>query len=211
MKVWKKLQVVFLALLLCTGMMTQPALAASLLQDGIEAALTTDKETYQQGEEIKVTLTVTNTNDAAVTNLSLENILPENFVLAENEETTKKMESLQAGETVTLTTVCTVKASDDKKDDENKENPSGDDKKNPTDSEKPGNGNVANDTKNPGTTLTKDQGTGNAKQNGQSLKAEKLKSAPKMGDNTKIIVWVDTAGAGRSSHCCCTEEKKQKK
>lgn len=32
------------------------------------------------------------------------------------------MESLQAGETVTLTTVCTVKASDDKKDDENKEN-----------------------------------------------------------------------------------------
>ena len=38
MKVWKKLQVVFLALLLCTGMMTQPALAASLLQDGIEAA-----------------------------------------------------------------------------------------------------------------------------------------------------------------------------
>lgn len=47
MKVWKKLQVVFLALLLCTGMMTQPALAASLLQDGIEAALTTDKETYQ--------------------------------------------------------------------------------------------------------------------------------------------------------------------
>ena len=75
MKVWKKLQVVFLALLLCTGMMTQPALAASLLQDGIEAALTTDKETYQQGEEIKVTLTVTNTNDTAVTNLSLENIL----------------------------------------------------------------------------------------------------------------------------------------
>lgn len=32
MKVWKKLQVVFLALLLCTGMMTQPALAASLLR-----------------------------------------------------------------------------------------------------------------------------------------------------------------------------------
>ena len=111
MKVWKKLQVVFLALLLCTGMMTQPALAASLLQDRIEAALTTDKETYQQGEEIKVTLTVTNTNDTAVTNLSLENVLPENFVLAENTETTKKMESLQAGETVTLTTVCTVKAS----------------------------------------------------------------------------------------------------
>ena len=135
MKVWKKLQVVFLALLLCTGMMTQPALAASLLQDGIEAALTTDKETYQQGEEIKVTLTVTNTNDTAVTNLSLENVLPENFVLAENTETTKKMESLQAGETVTLTTVCTVKASDDKKDDENKENPSGDDKKNQTDND----------------------------------------------------------------------------
>ena len=71
-----------------------------------------------------------------------------------------------------MTTVCTVKASDDKKDDENKENPSGDDKKNPTDNEKPGNGNVANDTKNPGTTtgskdsgttLTKDQGTGNDK------------------------------------------------
>ncbi len=30
----------------------------------------------------------------------------------------------------------------------------------------------------------------NWKRKVQSLKAEKLKSAPKMGDNTKIIVWV---------------------
>lgn len=128
MKVWKKLQVVFLALLLCTGMMTQPALAASLLQDGIEAALTTDKETYQQGEEIKVTLTVTNTNDTAVTNLSLENILPE--ILCWPKMRRQQKDGISAGwRNRYVDNGLYGKASDDKKDDENKENPSGDDKR----------------------------------------------------------------------------------
>ena len=44
MKVWKKLKVVVLTMLFCIGVMVQPALAATMVQDGIEATLTTDKE-----------------------------------------------------------------------------------------------------------------------------------------------------------------------
>lgn len=50
-------------------------LAASDSQDGFEVTLTTDKEEYSKGEEIAATLTVTNTNDTAVSNVSLENLI----------------------------------------------------------------------------------------------------------------------------------------
>ena len=51
-------------------------------QDGLEVTLTTDKEKYSKGEEIVATLTVTNTNDTAVSNVSLENLIPEGYKLA---------------------------------------------------------------------------------------------------------------------------------
>lgn len=111
----EKLKVVVLTMLFCIGVMVQPALAATMVQDGIEATLTTDKENYQQGEEITVTLTVTNTNRTEATNVSLETFLPDHFVVAENNETAKQVTSLKAGETITLQTVCTVKDSDTKK------------------------------------------------------------------------------------------------
>ena len=91
MKVWKKLKVVVLTMLFCIGVMVQPALAATMVQDGIEATLTTDKENYQQGEEITVTLMVTNTNRTEATNVSLETFLPDHFVVAENNETAKQV------------------------------------------------------------------------------------------------------------------------
>ena len=53
MKVWKKCGALFLTVLLCITMMAVPALAASDSQDGFEVTLTTDKEEYSKGEEIK--------------------------------------------------------------------------------------------------------------------------------------------------------------
>ena len=202
MKVWKKLKVVVLTMLFCIGVMVQPALAATMVQDGIEATLTTDKENYQQGEEITVTLMVTNTNRTEATNVSLETFLPDHFVVAENNETAKQVTSLRAGETITLQTVCMVKDSDTKKDDTKddntkKDDPSGENKGNGDkedqnnlsgtggDKNQPSNGN------NPGGTLTKNNGSSQQKKDSSgSLKSEKLHSAPNMGDSTQILLWV---------------------
>lgn len=104
----KKIPVFLLALVLCIGMMAIPAFAASSTQDGIQVTLAADKESYSQGEQITAVLTVTNTNETAVSNVSLENVIPEGYELADGSEATKQVESLKAGETVTLTAVYTA-------------------------------------------------------------------------------------------------------
>lgn len=75
------------------------AFAATTTQDGLEVALATDKEEYSKGEQITATLTVKNTNDTAVTNISLENIVPEGYTLSDKSEAVKQVESLNSGET----------------------------------------------------------------------------------------------------------------
>ena len=112
MKVWKKCEVLFLTVLLCITMMAVPVLAASDSQDGLEVTLTTDKEKYSKGEEIVATLTVTNTNDTAVSNVSLENLIPEGYKLADGSEGAKQVESLGAGETVSMTVTYVAEESD---------------------------------------------------------------------------------------------------
>ena len=102
MRVIKKIPAFLLMLVLCIGMMSMHAFAASSTQDGLEVTLTTDKEEYSQGEEIIATITVTNTNDVVVTNLSLEGLIPDGYKLAEGTEATKQVETLGAGETATL-------------------------------------------------------------------------------------------------------------
>lgn len=103
MYVVKKSLAVLLALVLCVGMLAIPTYAAEVSQDGLEATLTTDKDVYDQGETIVATLTVTNTGDADVVNVSLENLTPEGYAPEEGNETVMRMETLAAGETVTLT------------------------------------------------------------------------------------------------------------
>lgn len=103
MKVRRKFLTFFMVLMLCVGMLPMPVFAASASQDGIEAALTTDKEEYCQGEDIVAVLAVTNTNEAAVSNVSLENLTPGGYRLADGAEAAKHVESMEAGETVVLT------------------------------------------------------------------------------------------------------------
>lgn len=102
MRVIKKIPVFLLMTILCIALMAMPVLAASSSQDGLEVTLTTDKESYSQSEKIVATLMVTNTNDFAASNVSLENVIPEGYALAEGSEATKQIESLGAGETVSL-------------------------------------------------------------------------------------------------------------
>ena len=99
----KKSLALLVALLLCVGILAIPTYAAEVSQDGLEVTLTTDKDAYEQGETIVATLTVTNTGDADVVNVSLENLIPEGYAPAEGNETVMQVETLDAGETVTLT------------------------------------------------------------------------------------------------------------
>lgn len=102
MKVIKRIQIFLLMMVLSIGFMVMPVLAASLSQDGLEVTLTTDKESYSQDDQIVATLTVTNTNDFAVSYVSLENVIPEGYKLADGSEVIKQVESLESGESATL-------------------------------------------------------------------------------------------------------------
>lgn len=160
MKVWKKCGVLFLTVLLCITMMAVPALAASDSQDGLEVTLTTDKEEYSKGEKIVATLEVTNTNDTAVSNVSLENLIPEGYNLTDGSETAKQVESLGSGETVSLTVSYVAEESDADGDKPN----TGDDNKGNTEKPDTGDnsGNTGNIGENKGNTTT-DGGTDKGK------------------------------------------------
>lgn len=94
---------VLLLVVAVTCCMATTAFAATNTQDGIEVTLTTDKTEYSSGEEIIVTLIVTNTNDTAVTNVSLESLIPEGYKLADDSAATKQIDILNYGESITLT------------------------------------------------------------------------------------------------------------
>lgn len=103
MKILKKISIFFIMVVLCINIMQMPVLAASSSQDGLEITLTTDKEKYEKGEKIESTLIVENTNDIAVNNISLENLVPDGYLLSEDSTAIKKVETLAAGEKVFLT------------------------------------------------------------------------------------------------------------
>ena len=66
-----------------------PVLGAVQEQDGIKVTLTTDKDTYAKGETISAVLSVENTNEEAVQNVTLKNYVPDGYKLAENAEEVK--------------------------------------------------------------------------------------------------------------------------
>ena len=202
MKVWKKCGALFLTVLLCITMMAVPALAASDSQDGFEVTLTTDKEEYSKGEEIAATLTVTNTNDTAVSNVSLENLIPDGYKLADGSEAAKQVESLGAGETVSMTVTYVAEESDAGEDKPN----TGDDNKENTEKPDTGDnsGNTGNIGENKGNTTTgggtdkekkSDVESGNKNNTTENKDttekaADKTSLTPTTGDNTNIAVWV---------------------
>ena len=163
MKKTKEILAFLMTFMLCVSMLVMPVSAASANQDGIEVSLMTDKEAYSQSEQIKATLTVTNTNDIAVNNVRLKNVVPNGYVLADGSEAEKQVETLGAGETVTL--IVTYVSNED----DGKDNITGDGSGN-NNSTDGSNDNSANDS------------TG--KENVLS------DSNVQTGDDTNIVVWV---------------------
>lgn len=96
MKTLKRLSAFLLTLMLSVGVVSMPVMAAgeTVKQDGLEITLTTDKEEYNDGEEIKLTLKVKNTNSEAVTDLRLASIISDGYQLTE--ESIQKLKAFVA-------------------------------------------------------------------------------------------------------------------
>lgn len=82
---------------------TASAAETSNTQDGLTATITTEKDSYQANEDIELTFKVTNTNDFAVDNVSLEAFIPDGLTLKSNSDTSVNTVSLGSGESLELT------------------------------------------------------------------------------------------------------------
>ena len=119
MKASKKIPIFLLTMMLCLGITIIPVFAASSMQDGLEVTLTTDKKTYSRSDQIVATLTVTNKNDVAVSNVTLENLIPDGYKSVDDSMVTKKVDSLAIGEKTSLSVTYVA---EDSNDNENKSN-----------------------------------------------------------------------------------------
>lgn len=102
MKNVKRIFVITFMLAFILSISSINAFAATVTQDNLEVTLVTDKEKYAEDEQIKATLTVQNNNKVPVTNVDLETALPDGYKLADKSENKKTVDSIAAGESVSL-------------------------------------------------------------------------------------------------------------
>ncbi len=104
MKRIKKILVV-LALVLSLCMVSPSAFAATVGNGDISVTLKTDKQTYSDDEPIAVKLKLKNNTDDVLTNISLENIIPDGYELSGTLSSTKQIDVLDGGEQVKLNNI----------------------------------------------------------------------------------------------------------
>lgn len=93
----KRLVMALLAFVfLMSAALALPACAETVIRDGIEVTLTTDKESYDSMDAVNARLTITNTNRYAVQHVSSEITAPGGYVLSGNAE--EEHGTLQAGQ-----------------------------------------------------------------------------------------------------------------
>lgn len=98
----------FLAVLLCLLFLgAAAAQAATVTRDGLQATLTTDKKAYQAGEQIRVTLTISNTGTKEMKPVSVSYSLPQMCVSADA-GAEQQTAALAGGQSVTLSSTMTV-------------------------------------------------------------------------------------------------------
>ena len=87
--------------------------AESYTKDGLTTEIIADNNYYEADDVAKIVVKVTNNNDFAVTDVSLESVLPEGLVLVEGSETSCCDDTLEAGETVKFTMLVAKDSSED--------------------------------------------------------------------------------------------------
>ncbi len=144
MKKVRKSMSVILMLLIALFSFSTVAFASTTEQDGLKVELKTDKENYSLNEDIKINVTVSNTNDVAVEHVKIDTLLPEGFTLKDKgKSTSSEAVSIPAGEKIKFSVVAVVK-------DSNTETSSQDNSKvqSPVDKNNSGNGTDNNGTTN---------------------------------------------------------------
>lgn len=110
MKNLRKSMSVVLILLVSLFCLSTVAFASTPEQDGLKVELTTDKENYSLNEDIKINVTVTNTNDVTVENVKIDTLLPEEFILKDkNKSTSSEAVDIPAGKKIEFSVVAVVK------------------------------------------------------------------------------------------------------
>lgn len=90
---------------LCAGLAMNPVKAAEVVPEtGLEVSMETDKEAYGVSDHIIVNVTVTNTEDSAVDHISIKNDTLNGYKLVDGSSDLFRIDSLQAGETKTVST-----------------------------------------------------------------------------------------------------------
>lgn len=108
MKKAKKLLAALFGVVMLVSCMTIFVFAAeTVTQDGLNAVIQTDKESYAANEDIKITVTVTNTNTFEVKNVSIESLLPDALTLKDGDLKSKTVD-LQPGETLSISCVAVL-------------------------------------------------------------------------------------------------------
>ena len=178
MKGLKKLFMLTMCLLFIVGN-SFPVSAATDIQDGLKVEITTNKESYEVNEDILVTITLENTNDFIVNNLSMQGILPEGMTIKDGQPNIDML-NVEAGQKLELSFVAVVKenaGTTDNTTDNNNEN---------------GGNNTDNSNKNVNNGNTSD---GNQKNTSTQATANTSntagnRGAAKTGDNSSIFVMI---------------------
>ena len=191
MRELKKFVVLFLVCMFCIGMLKVPVNAASEVQDGLEVTLNTEKDRYDKGESIAVTLKVTNTGTETITGILLENVVPDGYKPADNSELSRVINALNAGESVELTVVydpddTEVSKDDDTGEDSENESETGKENINETDNNAAGNSNGTGNS-----TGSNNNGTGNSTgSNNNGAGNSEADFAIGTGDSSTHVVWL---------------------
>lgn len=88
---------IFAVMIFCTGLNVH----AENVKDGISVTVSSDKEKYNSEDEVNLKITVKNTNDFEVSDIKVENILPDGISLVSGEKSKDNI-NLKANEEVSM-------------------------------------------------------------------------------------------------------------
>lgn len=105
-----KTKLVFVLVMIATLIISLAvyAFAKTNTQDGLEATIITDKKSYSYSDDVVVKISVKNTNERIVKNVSIEGMIPEGLKLKEGNSLENQITELQPRETLDLTFVAVL-------------------------------------------------------------------------------------------------------
>lgn len=188
--------------------------------DGLEVTIVTDKNEYSAADEIKVEISVKNTNDYAVEDVTVEALLPEGLTLKDGSSLTKTVD-IEAGATEVLTVIATgsqnssdegnVGNSDNTEDSTNTED-SANNGESTNNGESVNNGESTNigsvDEEEDIDDMDVPMADSTAKEEQEDI--ENI-DVPKAGDNTNVTVWVALVVVAMAAVVFLSKSKKVKK